>query len=70
MIFKVKNQHIEIIDTELVSGSSGLYTAEFEFSDDWDGFHKIAKFQQVNGGSCYDCTLTDNQCVIPWEAIS
>lgn len=70
MRFSVNNQIITVEDTELVSGSSNLYTAEFNFSEDWNGFIRVAVFQQENGGSAYHVPLTEDSCVIPWESIS
>lgn len=49
----------------LVEGSINFMRFEFDFSDDWDGYVKVAQFTQ--GGSTYNQALADNACYLPAE---
>lgn len=63
-----KNQ-IQTIEKEpMTSGSVKVYEVEFEFSEYWDGFDKIAVF--ATSTERIEMALTeDNLCYVPWEVV-
>lgn len=66
--FNVVKQNIERIDSEIVVAKSKNYlTAEFTFSEDWDGLIKTAVF--YNSGKSYVVMLENDSCVVPWEVL-
>ena len=48
MKIKVNGQNLRMDGEVLYSHSVGIYEAEFEFDDLWDGFTKYAVFQLAN----------------------
>lgn len=67
MKFKVDTQHITLTDpalTFIVAGTSGRYVAEFEFTEEWEGYLKTAVFRTVEGELSY-VILTEDTCGIP-----
>ena len=55
-------------DIQIVSGSVGIYTCHFTFSDEWEGFTKKAVFRQ-NRKEVEEELLDDGSCEIPAEVI-
>ena len=53
----------------MTSGSSNVYSVQFEFSGDWDGMEKTVVFRS---GVRSVCVLlgADGQCTIPWEVLA
>ena len=65
----VNNQSIEIEERDmLVSGTINEYEAIFEFSADWDGYSKVAVFENQQG-QVFEQLLVNDTCVIPWEVL-
>lgn len=64
----VNGQWIETPAMSLVSNSKNIYKCVFTFSDDWNGYIKTAVFM-LNSGDPMERPVTDNACVIPWEAL-
>lgn len=52
----------------LTSGSVNVYVVRFRFSCEWDGFDKVAVFQ--NGSETVNVSIIDNQCTVPWEVLT
>lgn len=69
--FKIRNQQISRVDSfRPVEKSVNYLCAEFTFcTDDWDGAEKKAVCKNLSSGQTYDAIITDNRCLIPWEAI-
>lgn len=54
----------------MTSGSVGVYTVQFEFSQEWDGLDKTAVFQAGPDGESMSVILDlDGTCEIPWEVL-
>ena len=51
-------------DIMLVSGSVGIYTCHFNFSEEWEGFTRTAVFRQ-NRVELKEELLDDDSCEIP-----
>ena len=70
MEIKVNGQSISVPTSGLAlySNSVGIYTADFSFFDDWDGWDKTAVFM-LNNQQAYEVPLSDDSCVIPWEVL-
>ena len=55
--------------SELVAGTEGYLKAEFDFSNEWDGFTKVAAFWGM-GKECEPQVLRDGKtCMIPSDAL-
>ena len=68
MEITVKGQTIAITDELLVENSQGVYECSFVFDSAWDTYAKTAVFQ-LNYETPIDVVLTNDTCVIPWEAL-
>lgn len=57
---------------KIASGDINSVTLKVAFDEKWDDFtSKVATFDNSNyNESIPDCLLVDNQCVVPWEALS
>ena len=66
--FSVEHQVIQRTDSFFVVGGSVNYLkARFSFCDDWSDEEQIAIF--TGGGHSYAVTLTNGECVVPWEVL-
>lgn len=69
MRLQATGQILQIVDKSIVvSGSVGVYTADFLLSDEWADFAITAVFKSKKNGT-YSAVVNDNQCIIPWEAV-
>lgn len=70
--FKIRHQQISRVDSfRPVAKSVNYLYAEFDFlTSDWDGTEKKAVCKNISSSQTYDSPITDNKCLIPWEAIS
>ena len=71
MKFKVDTQHITLTDpalTFIVAGTSGHYVAEFEFTEEWEGYLKTAVFRTVEG-EFSPVILAEDTCGIPSDIV-
>ena len=57
---------------KIAAGDIDSVTLAVAFDEKWDDFtSKVATFDNSNyNESIPDCLLVDNQCVVPWEALS
>lgn len=70
MIVKVYDQScIAIPKSPLVAGTAEKHTAEFQFTNNWDGLEKIAVFE-ASEGIRRVMEIIDNKCDVPWEMLS
>lgn len=73
IIAKVDDQHIVITAGANISNSVNLYTVNYNFSDDWEGYEKIACFEYTDVGVSEKqiayVTISENEAVVPWEAL-
>ncbi len=68
IVLQVQTQTIQILSApSLVSGTSGVYTAEFGFSEDWSGWTKVAVFS--NGTDFRESLLTEGVCTVPGDLL-
>ena len=68
MKLAIKNQCIAVTEREpLVSGTVGVYTAEFAFDSLWDGYTPVAVFE--SGGIRRETVITAGKCTVPWETL-
>ena len=66
--YNVTGQNIELSSAAmLVAGTVNEYTARFAFSDDWDGYQRVAVFNA--DGTEREQLLTDDTCKVPWEVL-
>lgn len=66
--FRVRHQNITRMDfIKVVSGSQNYVKAKFNFSDDWAGLTKTARF--TCNEESFDLILEQDECMIPWEVI-
>ncbi len=66
--FNVDRQTISRTDNNTPhSGSKGYLSAEFTFSEDWEGLVKTAVF--THGEQSYEILLDNNACLVPHEVI-
>ena len=66
--FSIEHQVIQRTDSFFVVGGSVNYLkARFSFCDDWSDEEQIAIF--TGGGHSYAVTLTNGECVVPWEVL-
>ena len=71
MKLKIESQKIKVIEEDfLVSGSQGLYTVEFEFSDDWANFEKTILFAKRFSDESIAVILDGDSMPIPSEIIA
>ena len=54
--------------TAIYSNSVGIYSIDFEFSPEWDGWGKTAVFQ-AESGDAIEVPISGGSCVIPWEVL-
>lgn len=71
--FNVNSQRIskdpECDFSNLVSGTSGYVRAKFNFSSEWDGYNKTARF--FRGHNEHTVPLdSNNECYIPTEVLT
>lgn len=71
MILQATGQELIIVDkTLVVSGTVGVYTAQFELSDEWTDYAITAVFKSAVNGT-YEVLLdSNNECTIPYEVIA
>lgn len=57
---------------KIASGDINSVTLKVEFDEKWDDYtSKVATFDNSNYNEALpECLLVDNQCVVPWEALS
>lgn len=68
-LYADKNKLTLLEREPVTSGSVNVYTAAFEFSEDWDGLEKTAVFRA--GKKSVSVLLDDsNKTVIPWEVLT
>ena len=66
--YNVTGQNIELSSAAmLVAGTVNEYTARFSFSDDWNGYQRLAVFNA--DGTEREQLLTDDTCTVPWEVL-
>lgn len=67
--FNVDKTQISAVEKEqMTSGSVNVYTVEFTFSSDWDGFSRTAVFK--TGSITKTLFLGDStECQVPWEVL-
>lgn len=51
----------------IVRGSKGYLVAVFNFSEDWNGYNKVASFYKKDGVKAYNVILEGNRCTVPDE---
>ena len=69
LLFNIDHQHISVTRGQnVVSDSVRYLTAQFGFSEDWDGTAKTAIFS--GKGGTYEVLLTNDACTVPYEVIS
>ena len=69
LLFNIDHQHISVTRGQnVVSDSVRYLTAQFGFSEDWDGTAKTAIFS--GKGGTYEVILTNDSCTVPHEVIS
>lgn len=69
LLFNIDHQHISVTRGQSVVSDSVRYlTAQFGFSEDWDGTAKTAIFS--GKGGTYEVILTNDSCTVPHEVIS
>lgn len=69
LLFNIDHQHISVTRGQSVVSDSVRYlTAQFGFSEDWDGTAKTAIFS--GKGGTYEVLLTNDSCTVPYEVIS
>lgn len=69
LLFNIDHQHISVTRGQSVVSDSVRYlTAQFGFSEDWDGTAKTAIFS--GKGGTYEVLLTNDACTVPYEVIS
>lgn len=69
-ILRANKNKLEVLEREpTTSGSVNVYTARFEFGDDWRGLTRKAVFK---AGKESRTVLLDEsgECVIPWEVLA
>lgn len=54
----------------ITSGSVNVYTALFEFSDDWTGMDRVAVFQGAAGAPVSVLLDKTGICTVPWEVLT
>lgn len=67
--FKVNGQRLSLengLRGRVLAGTKGYLVAKFTFSEDWDGFQKVAAFYDGDGHE-YPRPLVSNQCMVPDE---
>lgn len=73
IIAKVDDQHIVITAGANISNSVNLYTVNYTFSANWEGYEKIACFEYTDVGISEKqiayVTISENEAVVPWEAL-
>ena len=72
MTLIINNQKIETkhpLSIYYVSGSVGLYSIDFSFSDDWEGFSKTAIFRNRYSSETFSVPLEEDSCEIPEEML-
>lgn len=57
---------------KIASGDINSVTLKVAFDEKWDDYtSKVATFENSNYNEAIpDCLLVDNQCIVPWEALS
>ena len=69
LFFNIENQKIFYANNRpIISDSVRYLTAQFGFSEDWDGTAKTAIFS--GKGGTYEVILTNDACTVPYEVIS
>ena len=70
--FDVTDQHLskntKCNFENIVKNSKGYLVARFNFNQEWNNTRKAAVFKNL--GKEYYAAIVDNQCEIPWEALT
>lgn len=70
LLFRVRNQQIERLESNLVvSGSKNYLYAKFTFTKEWNGLTKTAVFKREEDEEGYLVVLNNDVALIPWEVL-
>ena len=70
LLFRVRNQQIERLESNLVvSGSKNYLHAKFTFTKEWNGLTKPAVFKREEDEEGYLVVLNNDVALIPWEVL-
>ena len=70
LLFRVRNQQIERLESNLVvSGSKNYLHAKFTFTKEWNGLTKTAVFKREEDEEGYLVVLNNDVALIPWEVL-